>query len=196
MHLCCTHLNSLDWSCPVCLMWKYTLFASWKMCVGRATLPGVVSLYSAAYLCSTESAFDNTYLYRFTTTSADIWMKCSRMMAWSAGVLRVVKSEMVVSTSWERQIVNSIHTSQIYVLGEETDRGSSPLVPVYIPVSNAQEPCSKWKLNLLASRTPHWVRFPARPRTWVVGKLTLKVMISGQTSGKRNAKIRPIRVLP
>jgi len=41
------------------------------MCGGRATLPGVVSLYSAAYLCSAESAFDNTYLYGFTTMSAD-----------------------------------------------------------------------------------------------------------------------------
>jgi len=106
------------------------------------TLPGVVSLYSAAYLCSTESAFDNTYLCGFTT-SADVRMKCSWMMAWSAGVLRVVKSEMVVSMSREWWIVNSIHTSQIYVLGEETDGGSSPLVPVYIPVSNAQETCSK-----------------------------------------------------
>jgi len=74
------------------------------MCGGRATLPGVVSLYSAAYLCSTESAFDEIYLCGFTTTSADVQMpvytlsdmKRSRRqltMTSSEGVSRVVKSE-------------------------------------------------------------------------------------------------------
>ena len=34
-------------------------------------LPGVVSLYSAAYSCKTGSVFDETYLCGFTTASVD-----------------------------------------------------------------------------------------------------------------------------
>jgi len=73
----CTHLNSLTGPAQSISYEIYGITGQLKMCGGKSILPGVVSLYTVAYLCKSSMHFTGRmYLCGFTRTSADTECLC------------------------------------------------------------------------------------------------------------------------